>query len=185
MSFDEIFFENFFSQGSHHLLLFIQCFRRFSCQELNRKKELITKVVFTMLYFQGRLKPGRMLLVDTKEKTFMKDEVIKSQLANLRPVGMWLQEVSIFSNFQMTKCGASLKSFPNKPWFLAPLAKGQRAIVMVLCPSCIRAFVSPCVHKLFLQKTSPQKLMFLRWSSFKFFQIIVFYEEFWLPWQSK
>ena len=53
----------------------------------------------------------------------------------------------------------------------------------------------PLVCKLFLQKTSPQKLltgflrnftgMFLRWSSFKFIQIIVFYEEFWLPWRSK
>ena len=73
--------------------------------------------------------------------------------------------------------------------FLAPLAEGQQAIVklLALCPSCVR--------KLFLQKTSPQKLltgflrnftgMFLRWSSFKFLQIIVFYEEFWLPWQSK
>ena len=72
--------------------------------------------------------------------------------------------------------------------FLAPLAEGQRAIVMALGPSCVRSSVSACVHKLFLQKTSPQKLltgflqnftgMFLRWSSFKFLQIIVFYEEF-------
>ena len=55
--------------------------------------------------------------------------------------------------------------------------------------------VHACVRKPFLQKTSPQKLltgflrnftgMFLRWSSFKFLQIIVFYEEFWLPWRSK
>ena len=55
--------------------------------------------------------------------------------------------------------------------------------------------VCACVPKLFLQKTSPQKLltgflrnftvMFLRWSSFKYLQIIVFYEEFWLPWRSK
>ena len=87
--------------------------------------------------------------------------------------------------------------------FLAPLAEGQRAIVMALCLSCVRpsmsVYVHTCVHasvrKLFLQKTSPQKLltgflrnftgMFLRWSSFKFLQIIVFYEEFMLPWQSK
>ena len=73
--------------------------------------------------------------------------------------------------------------------FLAPLAEGQRAIVMALCPSCapqfIRLSVRPCVcariRKLLLQKTSPQKLltgflwnftgMFLRWSSFKFLQI--------------
>ena len=83
--------------------------------------------------------------------------------------------------------------------FLAPLAEGQRAIVMALCPSCVRPFVRPsmraCVRKLFLRKTSPQKLltrslrnftgMFLRWSSFRFLQIIVFYEEFWLPCQSQ
>ena len=79
--------------------------------------------------------------------------------------------------------------------FLAPLAEGQRAIVMALCLSCGRLSIRVCVRKLFLQNTSPQKLltgflrnftgMFLGWSSFEFLQIIVFYEEFWLPWQSK
>ena len=79
--------------------------------------------------------------------------------------------------------------------FLAPLAEGQWVIVMALCPLCVRLFVYACVRKLFLLKTSPQKLltglllnftgMFLRWSSFKFLQIIVFHEEFWLPWQPK
>ena len=79
--------------------------------------------------------------------------------------------------------------------FLAPLAKGQQAIVMALCPLCVRPSMYACIRKLFLQKTSPQKLltgllpnftrMFLRWSSFKFFQIMVYHEEFWLPWQPK
>ena len=78
-----------------------------------------------------------------------------------------------------------------------PLAKGQPAIVMALCLSCVSPsvslFVHECIHKLFLQKITPQKLltgfllnfteMFLRWSSFKFLQIIVLHEEFWLPWQ--
>ena len=36
-------------------------------------------------------------------------------------------------------------------WFLTPLNKGQRAVVMALCPSWVR--------KLFLQKTSPRKLL--------------------------
>ena len=76
--------------------------------------------------------------------------------------------------------------FPKK----AP-AEGQRAIVMALCPSCVRA----CIRKPCLQNTSPQKLltgflpnfkgMFLRWSSFKFLQIILFHEEVWLPWKTK
>ena len=70
--------------------------------------------------------------------------------------------------------------------FLAPRAEGQRAIVMALYLSC--------VCKLCLQKTSQKVLngflpnfkgMFLRWSSFKFLQIFVFHEEFWLPWQPK
>ena len=82
---------------------------------------------------------------------------------------------------------------------LAPIAKGQQAIVMALYLSCvspsIRPFVRWCVRKLFLQNTSPQKIltgflqnftgMFLWWSSFKFLQIIKLHEEFWLPWQPK
>ena len=55
----------------------------------------------------------------------------------------------------------------------------------------VHPFVRVCVCKLLLQKTFPLKLltgflpnitgMFLRWSCFKFLQIIVFHEEFWLP----
>ncbi|XP_025097686.1 putative glutamate synthase [NADPH] isoform X1 [Pomacea canaliculata] len=41
---------------------------------------------------KGRLKPGRMLLVDTKEKVFIKDDILKARIATLRPVGKWLQE---------------------------------------------------------------------------------------------
>ena len=72
---------------------------------------------------------------------------------------------------------------------LAPLSKGQRAIIMALCPSCMH----PSANELVLHKTSPQKPlsgflpnftgMFLRGASFKFFLIIVFHEEICLPWQ--
>ena len=50
--------------------------------------------------------------------------------------------------------------------------------------------VHVCIRKLFLKKTSQKVLtgflqnftgMFCRWSFFKFLQIIVFFEEFWLP----
>ena len=70
-------------------------------------------------------------------------------------------------------------------------ASNCHGVVSVVRPF-VRAFVRACARKLFLQKTSPQKLLtgflrnftrlFLRWSSFKFQQIILFYEEFWLPW---
>ena len=39
-----------------------------------------------------------------------------------------------------------INPFPNKLWFLAPLAKGQQAIVMALCPSCVGLSVSPSVR---------------------------------------
>ncbi|KAL5009527.1 hypothetical protein ScPMuIL_011832 [Solemya velum] len=44
---------------------------------------------------KGRLKPGRILLVDTKEKVFLKDESVKAKMASLRPVGNWLDSQTI------------------------------------------------------------------------------------------
>lgn len=49
---------------------------------------------------KGRLKPGRLLLVDTKSGQFIKDELIKEQIAGLRPVANWIQkEVVFFKHF--------------------------------------------------------------------------------------
>lgn len=31
--------------------------------------------------------------MDTKEKVFIKDDILKARIATLRPVGKWLQEV--------------------------------------------------------------------------------------------
>ena len=85
--------------------------------------------------------------------------------------------------------------------FLAPLAPrpasychGIVSVVHLAVRLCVCPCIRLCVRKLFLQKTSQKLLtgflrnftgMFLRCSSFKFLQIIVFYEEFWLPWRSK
>ncbi|XP_042242518.1 glutamate synthase [NADH], amyloplastic-like isoform X2 [Homarus americanus] len=41
---------------------------------------------------KGRLKPGRMLLVDTLEKLVTKDEELKLQIARSRPHSQWIQE---------------------------------------------------------------------------------------------
>ena len=43
--------------------------------------------------------------------------------------------------------GLTLKNFSEQKYeFLAPLAKGQRAIVMALCLSWVRPFIRPSVH---------------------------------------
>ncbi|XP_055847027.1 uncharacterized protein LOC129912694 [Episyrphus balteatus] len=41
---------------------------------------------------KSRLKPGRMLLVDTQEKTFIQDVELKTKIAKSRPHSEWLQE---------------------------------------------------------------------------------------------
>lgn len=41
---------------------------------------------------KSRLKPGRMLLVDTKEKLFIQDVVLKSEIAKSRPHSQWIKD---------------------------------------------------------------------------------------------
>lgn len=47
---------------------------------------------FQNCFLQGRLKPGRMLLVDTHEKVVSKDEELKLQIARSRPHSLWIKE---------------------------------------------------------------------------------------------
>lgn len=41
---------------------------------------------------KSRLKPGRMLLVDTQEKLFIQDVELKSKIAKSRPHSEWLKD---------------------------------------------------------------------------------------------
>lgn len=41
---------------------------------------------------KSRLKPGRMLLVDTQEKSFIQDVELKTKIAKSRPHSEWLKE---------------------------------------------------------------------------------------------
>lgn len=49
---------------------------------------------------KSRLKPGRMLLVDTEEKTVIQDIQLKKQIAQSRPHGEWLKEQVIAVQFK-------------------------------------------------------------------------------------
>lgn len=42
--------------------------------------------------FKSRLKPGRMLLVDTEEKAVIQDVELKKKIAQSRPHSQWLKE---------------------------------------------------------------------------------------------
>lgn len=45
-----------------------------------------------IIVLQSRLKPGRMLLVDTKEKRIIQDVQLKLDIARSRPHSDWLRE---------------------------------------------------------------------------------------------
>ncbi|ESO02185.1 hypothetical protein HELRODRAFT_65256 [Helobdella robusta] len=63
------------------------------------------------IVFKGRLKPGRLLLVDTKKKMFIRDEDIKKQISSLYPVIDWLNEERLQrrdSSANMTKYRGSI-----------------------------------------------------------------------------
>ena len=47
---------------------------------------------------KGRLQPGRMFLIDTKEQRIIRDEEIKSRLASARPYQVWLNQNLITLN---------------------------------------------------------------------------------------
>ena len=52
----------------------------------------VTDLTPEQVQHKGRLKPGRMLLVDMEKKVFVRDEELKLQLARQRPVRKWLRQ---------------------------------------------------------------------------------------------
>lgn len=49
-------------------------------------------IIHASFYLQSRLKPGRMLLVDTEEKKIIQDVELKQHIARSRPHSKWLRE---------------------------------------------------------------------------------------------
>jgi len=55
-------------------------------------KSVLLAIIGIFFYLQSRLKPGRMLLVDTEEKKIIQDVELKMQIARSRPHSKWLKE---------------------------------------------------------------------------------------------
>ena len=95
-------------------------------------------------------------LYDSISDSIKADEFDKTNVLNFFFTGQALIDGS------QKNLPANNQTFTGTP-LLAPLAEGQRAISMGLCPSCVRPFVRSCVRecvrKHFFQKTSPQKLL--------------------------
>lgn len=61
-----------------------------------------------------RLKPGRMLLIDTQEKLVVKDEQIKMSIAKQSPYAEWLKELFTIDDLHHAKSIAPLTTFKRR-----------------------------------------------------------------------
>lgn len=58
---------------------------------------------------KGRLKPGRLLIVDTQAGELLNDEQLKEEIAGRYPIIQWVEEgVSAFSIKYIITCSAEL-----------------------------------------------------------------------------
>ncbi|XP_067129509.1 uncharacterized protein [Centruroides vittatus] len=59
---------------------------------------------------KGRLRPGRMLLIDTKEKIFARDEEVKCEIAKRYPLDEWLQKQFTLSDLRESRVSTDPES---------------------------------------------------------------------------
>jgi len=57
------------------------------------------------IVMKGRLKPGRMLLVDTEEKRYIQDEELKMKISTSRPYKTWLKELISIEDLRNSHSG--------------------------------------------------------------------------------
>ena len=63
---------------------------------------------------KGRLRPGKLLLVDTQEGRFIHDEEIKAQISNQQPYGEWVENNRITFNKIMPKRSVHIGLKPDE-----------------------------------------------------------------------
>lgn len=91
---------------------------------------------------KSRLKPGRMLLVDTKEKKFIQDIELKSKIAKSRPHSEWLQQKITLdeirnANIFNADCANGLTNSPKQGLFdprLSLFGYTNETVNMLLVP---------------------------------------------------
>lgn len=65
------------------------------------RRIILLSIINIVIVLQSRLKPGRMLLVDTKEKRIIQDVQLKLDIARNRPHSDWLRE-QVMKQFNST-----------------------------------------------------------------------------------
>jgi glutamate synthase (NADPH) large chain len=87
---------------------------------------------------KGRLKPGKILLVDTKIGAIIADEELKSQLSRMNPYGNWLRENRLeLDDIKIRKSSASEKCTKLPAWMCA-FGYSNEDLSQIISPMCLR-----------------------------------------------
>lgn len=101
---------------------------------------------------KGRLRPGRMLLVDTLEKNVTKDEELKLQIARQRPLESWLKE--LFTLEDLHKAAGT----PDGPIYAATLGSyGKQQSVLQDRRMALFGYTTETINMLLLPMLQTEK----------------------------
>ena len=88
---------------------------------------------------KGRLRPGKILLVDTKLGVIISDEELKSQLSKMNPYGNWLRENRLELEKIDVKQRVPSGMGEKYPLFIKTFGYSKEDFDMIIKPMCIEA----------------------------------------------
>lgn len=109
------------------------------------------------------MKPGRMLLIDTKEKMFAKDEEVKLSIARKRPLGEWVKELFTLQDLRKHNTDAQIPtdgSFKRRAVLMEGRSEDEvegRAKVLEDRRLAMFAYTTEAINMLLLPMVKTQK----------------------------
>ncbi len=88
---------------------------------------------------KGRLKPGKILLVDTKLGVIISDEELKSQLSKMNPYGNWLRENRLELESIEVKERVSSRMGEKYPVWFRTFGYSKEDLEVIIRPMCLEA----------------------------------------------
>ncbi len=88
---------------------------------------------------KGRLRPGKILLVDTKLGVIISDEELKSQLSKMNPYGNWLRENRLELEDIEVKERVTSRMGDKYPLWMKIFGYSKEDVDMIIKPMCMEA----------------------------------------------
>jgi glutamate synthase (NADPH) large chain len=99
----------------------------------------VYRVSFRQIKEKGRLRPGKILLVDTKLGVIISDEELKSQLSKMNPYGNWLRENRLELESIEVKERVSSRMGEKYPVWFKAFGYSKEDLEVIIRPMCLEA----------------------------------------------